>query len=197
MSITAEMVKDLREKSGAGIMECKEALKEAKGNIEEAIVCLRKKGIAGAAKKAGRSTSAGSVGSYIHQGGRVGVLVEVNCETDFVAKTDDFQGFLNDLAMHIAASSPLYVKRDEVPEELINKEREIYVHQAKESGKPDNIIHKMVDGKIDKYLNQICLTEQAYVKDPDIKIDDLLKRYIAKLGENMSIKRFARFAIGE
>ncbi|MBU1082683.1 MAG: translation elongation factor Ts, partial [Spirochaetes bacterium] len=179
------------------IMECKEALKEAKGNIEEAMVYLRKKGIAGAAKKAGRSTSAGSIASYIHQGGRVGVLVEVNCETDFVAKTEDFQGFLSDLAMHIAASSPLYVERDEVPEELINKEREIYVHQAKDSGKPDNIIQKMVDGKIDKYLNQICLTEQPYVKDPDIKIDDLLKRYIAKLGENMSIKRFARFAIGE
>ncbi|MBU2591601.1 MAG: translation elongation factor Ts [Nitrospinota bacterium] len=197
MSISAEMVKDLREKSGAGIMECKEALKETNGNIEEAIVCLRKKGIAGAAKKAGRSTSEGSVASYIHQGGKVGVLIEVNCETDFVAKTDDFQGFLNDLAMHIAASSPLYVKRDEVPEELINKEREIYVHQAKESGKPDNIVQKMVDGKIDKYLNQICLTEQAYVKDQDISIDELVKRYIAKLGENISINRFARFAIGE
>lgn len=197
MSISAEMVKDLREKSGAGIMECKEALKETNGNIEEAIVCLRKKGIAGAAKKAGRSTSQGTVASYIHQGGKVGVLIEVNCETDFVAKTPDFQGFVNDLAMHIAASSPLYVRRDEVSEELINREREIYVHQAKESGKPDNIVQKMVDGKIDKYLNQICLTEQAYVKDQDISIDELVKRYIAKLGENISIKRFARFAIGE
>ena len=196
MDITAKMVKELRESSGAGMMDCKRALTECGGDMDQAMEYLRKKGIASAAKKEGRATGQGIVGSYIHMGGRVGVLVEVACETDFVARTDDFQDFVHNLAMHIAAASPAAVSRDEVDGSLIEKEREIYVAQMKEQGKPDNIIDKIVEGKVDKYYSEIVLLEQKYVKDPDMTVEDYLKSVIGALGENMQIKRFARFQIG-
>ena len=196
MDITAKMVKELRESSGAGMMDCKRALTECGGDMDQAMEYLRKKGIASAAKKEGRATGQGIVGSYIHMGGRVGVLVEVACETDFVARTDDFQDFVHNLAMHIAAASPAAVGRDEVDGSLIEKEREIYAAQMKEQGKPDNIIDKIVEGKVDKYYSEIVLLEQKYVKDPDMTVEDYLKSVIGALGENMQIKRFARFQIG-
>lgn len=196
MDITAKMVKELRESSGAGMMDCKRALTECGGDMDQAMEYLRKKGIASAAKKEGRATGQGIVGSYIHMGGRVGVLVEVACETDFVARTDDFQDFVHNLAMHIAAASPAAVSRDEVDGSLIEKEREIYAAQMKEQGKPDNIIDKIVEGKVDKYYSEIVLLEQKYVKDPDMTVEDYLKSVIGALGENMQIKRFARFQIG-
>ncbi len=196
MNITAKMVKELREATNAGMMDCKKALTECEGDMEKAVEYLRKKGIASAAKKEGRATSQGIVGSYIHMGGKVGVLVEVACETDFVARTDDFQDFVHNLAMHIAAASPVAVTRDEVDATVIEKEKEIYREQMKNEGKPDHIIDKIVDGKVDKYYSEIVLLEQKYVKDPDMTIEDYLKSIIGKLGENMQIKRFARFQIG-
>jgi elongation factor Ts len=196
MDITAKMVKELREATNAGMMDCKKALTECDGDMEKAGEYLRKKGIASAAKKEGRATSQGIVGSYIHMGGKVGVLVEVACETDFVARTDDFQGFVHDVAMHIAAANPMAVTRDEVDPSLIEKEKEIYRDQMKEQGKPDNIIDKIVEGKVDKYYSEIVLLEQSFVKDPDMTVEDYLKSIIGKLGENMQIKRFARFQIG-
>lgn len=196
MNITAKMVKELREASNAGMMDCKKALAECDGDMDLAMDYLRKKGIASAAKKEGRATSQGIIGSYIHMGGKVGVLVEVACETDFVARTDDFQDFVHNLAMHIAAASPVAVVREDVDATLIEKEKEIYRDQMKNEGKPDNIIDKIVEGKVDKYYSEIVLLEQKYVKDPDMTIEDYLKSIIGKLGENMQVKRFARFQIG-
>ena len=196
MEITAKMVKELRETTGAGMMDCKKALKECDGEMDKAVEYLRKKGIASASKKEGRATSQGIVGSYIHMGGKVGVLVEVACETDFVARTDNFQEFVHNVAMHIAAASPLAVTRDEVDSSLIEKEKEIYRGQMEEQGKPAEIIEKIVGGKVDKYYSEIVLMEQKYVKDPDITIEDYLKSIIGELGENMQIKRFTRFQIG-
>jgi len=196
MEISAAAVKELREKTGAGIMDCKKALAQTQGDIEQAVTFLREKGLAAAAKKASRVAAEGIVTSYIH-GGKVGVLLEVNCETDFVAKTDGFSDLVKDIAMHIAAMNPLYVRREEVSADLIEKEREIYTNQAKESGKPDNIIQKMVDGKIEKFYKDICLLEQPFVKNPDITIEKLVIEAIAKLGENITVRRFARFKVGE
>jgi len=196
MEITAKMVKELREATSAGMMDCKKALKETDGDMEKAGEYLRKKGIASASKKEGRATSQGVVGSYIHMGGKVGVLVEVACETDFVARTDDFQGFVHNVAMHIAAAYPLAVTREEVDPTLIEKEKEIYRAQMLEQGKPAEMIDKIVEGKVDKYYSEIVLLEQKYVKDPDMTIADYLKSIIGSLGENMAIKRFSRFQIG-
>ena len=196
MEITAKMVKELREATNAGMMDCKKALKETGGDMDAAADYLRKKGIASASKKEGRATSQGIVGSYIHMGGKVGVLVEVACETDFVARTDDFQNFVHDIAMHIAAASPMAVTREEVDSSLVEKEKEIYAAQMREEGKPDNIIDKIVEGKVDKYYSEIVLLEQKYVKDPDMTVEDYLKSIIGKLGENMQIKRFTRYQIG-
>ena len=192
--ISAKMVGDLRAKTGAGLMDCKRALAETNGNEEAAIDLLRKRGIASAAKKADRSASDGLVESYIHMGGKVGVLIELNCETDFVAKTDNFKAIARDIAMHIAATSPVCVTREEVPADLIAKEREIAAEQVK--GKPENIVDKIVSGKIEKLYQEWVLLEQPFVKNPDITIQDMLKEQIAKLGENIVIKRFARFQIG-
>ena len=196
MEITAKMVKELREATNAGMMDCKKALAECNGDMDQAADYLRKKGIASAAKKEGRATSQGLVGSYIHMGGKVGVLLEVACETDFVARTDDFQEMVHNVAMHIAAACPLAVSRDEVDGSLVEKEREIYKAQMREQGKPDNIIDKIVEGKVDKYYSDVVLLEQKYVKDPDMTVEDYLKSVIGKLGENMQIKRFARYQIG-
>ena len=196
MGITAKMVKELRDGTGAGMMDCKKALAECDGDMEKAVEYLRKKGIASASKKEGRTTSEGIVGSYIHMGGKVGVLIEVACETDFVARTDKFQEFVHNVAMHIAAASPIAVSREEVDPTLIEKEKEIYRGQMQEQGKPDNIIDKIVEGKVDKYYSDIVLLEQKYVKDPDLTVEDYLKSIIGELGENMAIKRFARFQIG-
>jgi elongation factor Ts len=189
------MVSDLRAQTGAGLMDCKKALVEADGDTEKAMELLRKKGVASAAKKAGREASEGLVASYIHMGGRVGVLIEVNCETDFVAKTDDFNELARDLAMHVAAASPLVVGRDDVPEDLLAKEREVAQSQAE--GKPPQAIQKIVEGKLEKYYQTVCLLEQPYVKNPDQTVQDLLTEKIAKLGENILVKRFARFQLGE
>jgi elongation factor Ts len=197
MAITAAMVKELREKTGAGMMDCKKALTETNGDMEKAIDYLREKGIAKAAKKAGRIAAEGIVESYIHAGGRIGVLVEVNCETDFVAKTDEFKAFVKDIAMQIAAMNPKYVRREDVPEEEVQKEREILRQQALQEGKPENIVDKIVEGRLVKHFKDICLLEQAYVKDPDKTIDQLLKETIAKLGENINIRRFVRYEMGE
>ena len=196
MEITAKMVKELRETTGAGMMDCKKALSECDGEMEKAVAYLRKKGIASASKKEGRATSQGIVGSYIHMGGKVGVLVEVACETDFVARTDNFQDFVHNVAMLIAAASPLAVTREEVDSSLIEKEKEIYRAQMEEQGKPAEMIEKIVGGKVDKYYSEIVLMEQKYVKDPDVTIEDYLKSTIGELGENMQIKRFTRFQIG-
>jgi elongation factor Ts len=192
--ISARMVADLRAKTGAGFIDCKKALNEANGNEEEAIDLLRKKGIASASKKADRAASDGLVESYIHMGGKVGVLIEVNCETDFVAKTDDFKALVRDIAMHIAAANPTCVKREDVPAALIEKEKEIAASQVQ--GKPENIVEKIVTGKMEKVYQEIVLLEQPFVKNPDVTIQDLLKEQISKLGENIVVNRFARFQIG-
>ncbi|MBI5235539.1 MAG: translation elongation factor Ts [Deltaproteobacteria bacterium] len=197
MDISALAVKELREKTGAGILDCKKALGASNGDIEKAVAFLREKGLASAQKKAGRAASEGLVYAYIHGGGKVGVLLEVNCETDFVAKTDGFASLVKDVAMHIAATSPQYVSRSEVSGTVIESEREIYRNQAKESGKPDHVIAKMVDGKLDKFYKDVCLLEQSFVKNPDLTIEKLVVEAIAKLGENISIRRFARYKVGE
>jgi len=200
MAITAGMVKELREKTGAGFMDCKKALTEAAGDLDQAVRWLREKGLAAAAKKAGRATSEGLIGSYLHAGGRIGVLVEVNCETDFVAKTPDFQGLVKELAMQVAAASPAlprYVRREEVPADVVEQEREIYRAQAKGSGKPDKVIEKIVDGKIEKFLSDICLLEQPFIRDPEKTVKEIVSEAIAKLGENINVRRFARFQLGE
>jgi len=196
MSITADMVKELREKTGAGMMDCKKALTDANGNMEKAIEVLREKGLAAVAKKAGRVAAEGLVEAYIH-GGRIGVLVEVNSETDFVAKNQEFKEFVRDVALQIAASNPLYVKKEEVPQEEIEKEKEILRKQALNEGKPEKIVDKMVEGRIEKYYKEVCLLEQPFVKNPDITIGALLSEKIAKIGENLTVRRFVRFEVGE
>jgi len=195
--VTAAMVKQLRDKTGSGMMDCKKALTENGGDMDKAIDFLRKKGLATAAKRAGRETSEGVVQPYVHTGGKLGVMVEVNCETDFVAKSEDFQDFAKNIAMHIAATSPIGITPEDVPAETLAREKDIYVDQAKQTGKPDNVIEKIVEGKMNKFLKENCLMNQAYVRDPDITIADLLNELIAKIGENISIKRFVRFQIGE
>jgi len=197
VKITSQMVKELRDKTNAGMMDCKKALGETEGDMEKAVDLLRQKGLSVAAKRAGRATSEGVVECYIHAGNKLGVMVEVGCETDFVAKTDDFQAFAKDIAMHVAAVAPVAVTREEIPQEMVDREKEIYVKQAQDSGKPDNIIEKIVSGRIEKYLSEICLMDQKFVKNPDLSIQDLLNELVAKMGENISIKRFARFQIGE
>ncbi len=195
--ITAAMVKQLRDKTGAGMMDCKKALQEAEGDFDKAAEILRKKGIAKAAKRADREANEGVVTAYIHPGSKLGVLVEVNCETDFVANTDDFQSFAKNIAMHIAASNPLAIRREDLDQEVLNKEKEIYREQALAQGKPEHIVDKIVEGRLEKYYSEVCLLEQPYVKDPDKTIKDLVTETIAKVGENITIKRFARFRIGE
>lgn len=197
VTISAEMVKQLRDKTGAGIMDCKAALSECQGDISNAIDFLRKKGLATAAKRAGRAMTEGTVQSYIHTGGKIGVLVEVNCETDFVAKTDDFREFTKNIAMHIAATNPLGVKSEDIPEEIVNKEKEIYRAQALESGKPEKILDKIAEGKLDKFFKENCLLNQPYVRDSDITVADAINDVIAKIGENITVRRFVRFQIGE
>ncbi len=197
MEITASAVKELREKTGVGMMDCKKALKECDGDIEKSIEFLRKKGIATAAKRGGRSASEGQVQSYIHSNGKIGVLVEVNCETDFTGKNDDFVEFTKNIAMHIAASNPLAVNEEEIPEDIISKEKEIFETQAKESGKPDNVVQKIVEGKIKKFFAENTLLGQPYVKNPDITIQDLVNEMIAKTGEKIVVNRFVRFQLGE
>ena len=196
MEITAKMVKELRQATNAGMMNCKMALQECDGDMEKAVEFLRKKGIASAAKREGRQTSQGVVDSYIHPGGRVGVLVEIACETDFVARTDDFLEMVHNIALHIAATNPVTLRREDVDPSLLNKEREIYKSQMLEQGKPENIIDKIVEGKIDKFFSEICLLEQPYIKDPEMTIADYLNSAIGKFGANMNINRFARFEIG-
>lgn len=195
--VTAAMVKQLRDKTGSGMMDCKKALAENGGDMDKAIDFLRKKGLATAAKRAGRATTEGVVQPYVHTGGKLGVMVEVNCETDFVAKSDDFQEFAKNIAMHIAAANPIGIVPEDVPAETLEREKAIYVDQAKQTGKPDNVIEKIVEGKMNKFLKENCLMQQAYVRNPDITIADLLNELIAKIGENISIKRFVRFQIGE
>ncbi len=195
--ISAAMVKDLRGKTGAGIMDCKQALTECDGDLDKAVDFLRKKGLATAAKRAGRAMTEGIIQTYIHMGGKLGVMVEVNCETDFVAKNDDFMDFAKNIAMHIAATNPVGIRPEDVPEETINKEKEIYCAQAREMGKPEKIIDKIAEGKLEKFFKDNCLMNQVYVRNPDITIADLLNELIAKIGESISIKRFVRFQIGE
>jgi len=197
LNITPELVKTLRDRTQAGIMDCKEALKEADGDMDKAVEHLRKKGLATAQKRAGRATSQGQIGSYIHAGGKMGVLVEVNCETDFVGRTDQFGTFVHNIAMHIVAANPVCVRREEMPLEVVEKEKEIYRAQAKETGKPDQVIEKIVEGKLDKFFKDSCLLEQTYVKNPDITITDYLNDTIAQTGESITIHRFARFVLGE
>ncbi|HAR35171.1 MAG TPA: elongation factor Ts [Desulfobacter sp.] len=195
--ITAQMVKELRAATGSGIMDCKRVLAEADGDMDNAIDLLRKKGLAKAAKRAGRSTSEGIIYSYIHTGAKLGVLLEVNCESDFVAKTEDFEKFAKDIAMHIAAANPAGLVPEDVDQSVIEKEREIYRAQMLEEGKPENIIDKIVDGKVEKFYKEVCLLSQQYIKDPQKTVEDVLKETIGKIGENIQIKRFARFQIGE
>jgi len=197
LEISASMVKELREKTGVGIMDCKMALNECDGDLEKSIEYLRKKGIATAQKRGGRSTSEGQIQSYIHGGGKIGVMVEINCETDFTGKNDDFAEFAKNVAMHIAASNPVSVDRDGIPSDILEKEKEIYASQAKESGKPEKVIEKIVEGKINKFFAESTLLEQQYVKNSDITIQDLLNEMIAKTGENILISRFIRYQLGE
>jgi len=197
LDITASMVKELREKTGVGMMDCKEALKECGGDIAQAVDYLRKKGIATAQKRGGRATSEGQVQSYIHGGGKIGVLVEINSETDFSAKTDDFSEFVKNIAMHIAAANPICVDRESIPEDILEKEREIYATQARESGKPEKIIDKIVEGKMKKFYTEAALLDQQFVKNPDLTIQDLINEMMAKTGENIIIRRFTRYMLGD
>jgi elongation factor Ts len=196
MAISADMVKELREKTGAGMMDCKRALSETEGDIEKAIDYLRQKGLSDAAKRTGRTASEGVIGSYIHPGGKIGVLVEVNCESDFVARTEEFQLLVKDLAMHVAAANPLYLRREDVPEEAIAREKNIYEVQAKEGGKPEKIVERIVQGKLEKFFQDVCLLEQPFVKDPDLSVNQRVSSAIAKLGENIVVRRFQRFQLG-
>ena len=197
MNITAAMVKELREKSGAPMMDCKQALSEAKGDMEPAVIVLRKKGMATAAKKATRVTSEGTITSYIHAGGKIGVLVEVNCESDFVARTDDFQNLVHDIAMHIAASDPKFVRKEDVTPEAFEKEKDIYRAQAAATGKPPQVVEKIVEGKMSKFYEEVCLLEQPFIKDQTISVGQLIGAVVGKLGENISVRRFARFKVGD
>ncbi|HWZ43227.1 MAG TPA: translation elongation factor Ts [Candidatus Saccharimonadales bacterium] len=197
MNISAAQVKELRERSGAPMMDCKHALTESKGDLEQALVVLRKKGIATAAKKATRVTSEGSVGHYIHAGGKIGVLVEINCESDFVARTDDFKDLVKDIAMHIAAADPKFVRKEDVTAEAFEKEKEIYRAQAAATGKPAPVVEKIVEGKMAKYYEEVCLLDQPFVKEPGINITQLIASKVGKLGENIFVRRFARFKVGD
>ncbi|MDH3197068.1 MAG: translation elongation factor Ts [Candidatus Krumholzibacteria bacterium] len=196
MEIKAAMVSELRAMTGAGMMDCKKALSESNGDMEKAVEFLRIKGLSKAAKKAGRETSEGLVLSYIHPGNRIGVLLEINCETDFVARTDEFQNFTRNLAMHIAAASPIAVSREEIPADVVDKEREVYRTQAREEGKPDKVLEKIVEGRVEKFFQEVALLDQTYVRDPDKVVGELLKETIAVFGENIRITRFARFELG-
>ena len=196
-TISATLVKQLREKTGAGMMDCKQALTECDGDIDKAVDFLRKRGLATAQKRAGRALTEGTVQSYIHMGGKLGVLVEVNCETDFVAKNEDFVNFARNIAMHIAASNPLGIRPEDIPEEIVNREKEIYQAQTLELGKPENVVAKIVEGKLTKFFKENCLLNQPYVRDPDLTIEDLLNELIAKIGENITIRRYVRFQTGE
>jgi elongation factor Ts len=197
MEVNASTVKDLREKTGAGMMDCKKALAECAGDLDKAVDYLRRKGLASAAKKMSRVASEGLVGAYIHAGGKIGVMVELNCETDFVARTPEFQTLLKDIAMQVAAASPRYVKREEVSAEELDREREIHRRQALDSGKPEKIVDKIVEGKMDRFYSEVCLLEQAFIKDPDRKVGDLLQDAVARMGENIQIRRFMRYQVGE
>jgi len=197
MDITAELVKTLREKTGVGLMDCKEALKISNGDMDKAVDHLREKGLAKAQKRAGRAATEGTVAVYIHMGGKIATMVEINCETDFVAKTDQFQTFAKDVAMQVTAANPSYVKREDVPVEVREKEKNIYRIQAKEAGKPEKILDKIADGKLDKFYQEVCLLEQPFIKNPDISIKDLLEDLISKMGENIVVRRFARYQLGE
>jgi len=197
MDISAELVKKLREKTGVGLMDCKEALKHASGDMEKAMEFLREKGLAKIQKRTGKVASEGLIGSYIHTGGKIGVMVEVNCETDFVANTKEFQDFVKDIAMQITASNPLYIQREDVPEEVKIKEKNIYIKQALESGKPEKIVDKIAEGKMEKFYQEVCLMEQSYIKNPDITVKELLEELVVKLGEKIVIRRFVRFQLGE
>ena len=197
MSVTAQMVKELRERTGAGMLDCKNALTEVGGDMDRAVEHLRKKGLASAAKKAGRVAADGAVGSYIHAGGKIGVLVEVNCETDFVARTDDFQELVKDIAMHIAAADPRFVRTEEVTGDVLAKEREIYREQALGEGKPENVVDRIVEGKMKKYYAEFVLLEQPFVKEPDKTVGEMVAEKIAKIGENIQVRRFSRFVLGE
>ncbi len=196
-NVSAAQVKDLREKTGAPMMDCRSALVEAKGNVEEAIVVLRKKGMASAAKKASRNTSEGAVGTYIHAGGKIGVLLEVNCESDFVARTEDFQEMLKDIAMHIAATDPRYIRPEDVTKEDMEREKDIYRAQAAATGKPPAVIEKIVEGKMSKFYEEVCLLEQPFIKEQSLTIKELIGQKVGKLGENMTVRRFARFKVGD
>ncbi|MCK5232563.1 MAG: translation elongation factor Ts [Desulfobulbaceae bacterium] len=197
MKITSQMVKELRDRTNAGMMDCKKALTETEGDMEKSVDLLRRKGLAVAQKRAGRDTTEGVIQPYIHAGGKLGVMVEVGCETDFVAKNEAFVEFAKDVAMHIAASAPIAVKREEISEELVSREKDIYVKQALDSGKPENIVEKIVTGKMEKFFSEVTLMEQKFVKNTDLSVQDLLNELVAKIGENISIKRFVRFQIGE
>ncbi|MEE9217851.1 MAG: translation elongation factor Ts [Acidobacteriota bacterium] len=197
MEINASLVKTLREKTGVGVMECKNALNEANGDVDEAVKILRKKGLSAASRKVGRKTAEGLVGAYIHAGGRIGVLVEVNCETDFVARTPEFQALLKDIAMQVAATQPRFVSREEVTPELLSQERDIYRGQVLQSGKPEHIADKIVQGKMEKFFSEACLYEQPFVRDPGITIQELISSFIAKVGENVRVRRFTRYGVGE
>jgi elongation factor Ts len=196
MAVTAGMVKELREKTGAGMMDCKRALSETDGDLEKAIDYLRQKGLSDAAKRTGRTVSEGVIGSYIHPGGKIGVLVEVNCESDFVARTEEFQALVKDLSMHVAASNPLYLRREDVPQEVIAREKNIYEAQAREGGKPERIVERIVQGKLEKFFEEICLLEQPFVKEPDMSVNQLVSAVVAKLGENIVVRRFQRYQLG-
>ena len=196
VEVNANMIKELRVRTNSGIMDCKEALQEAGGDMEKAIDFLRKKGLATALKRAGRETSEGAINSYIHLGGKIGVLVEVNCETDFVAKTDEFKAFVKNLAMHIAATNPLGVGREDVSKEVVKREEEIYRAQAVETGKPDKILDKIVQGKMEKFYKEACLLEQQYVRDSNLTVQDLINEMVAKTGENITVRRFVRYQLG-
>jgi elongation factor Ts len=197
MSVTPQMVKELRERTGAGMMDCKNALLESKGDMEAAIDVLRKKGLASAAKKAGRVAAEGAVGSYVHGGGKIGVLVEVNCETDFVARTDEFQELVKDIAMHIAAAAPQYVRREEVTEEILARERAVQRERTLAEGKPEKVVDKIVEGRMEKFYAETVLLEQPFIKDPDKTVGDLVTEKVAKIGENIQVRRFSRFKLGE
>jgi len=196
MTISAELVKELREKTGVGFMECKSALQESKGDIEAAITILRKRGLASLAKKSGRETKYGLIGSYIHNG-KIGVMVEVNCETDFVARNPDFQALVKDIAMHIAASDPRFIRKEDVTEDVLASERDIYREQARATGKPENVLEKIVEGRMSKYYSEACLLEQPFVKDPSISVQDHIATHIQKIGENIQVRRFVRYKLGE
>ena len=197
MEVSASAVKDLREKTGAGMMDCKKALAETGGDVQKAIDYLRQKGLAAAAKKADRVATDGAVGAYVHPGGKIGVLVEINCETDFVARTAEFQSLLKDIAMQVAAANPRYLRREEVPAAELDKEKEIYRQQALETGKPEKVVDKIVEGKLERFYSEACLLEQAFIKDPDKKVTDIVNESIGRLGENIQIRRFSRYHLGE